>query len=95
MYVTAMDKTFWHLWLYIPTYGEKLQTYLRPLCRSFTCNYSAKLIHKNRLKVREEWAKTHNIDNPLSPWINIYKVTENLAPGTNPTTPAFTTTVLA
>ena len=25
-------------------------------------------------QVEEEWAKTHNIDNPLSPWIQIYKV---------------------
>jgi hypothetical protein len=26
------------------------------------------------LEVEEEWSKTHNIDNPLSPWIQIYKV---------------------
>jgi hypothetical protein len=25
-------------------------------------------------QVEEEWAKTHNIDNPLSPWIQTYKV---------------------
>ena len=25
-------------------------------------------------EIDQEWEKTHNIDNPLSPWINIYKV---------------------
>ena len=25
-------------------------------------------------QIEEEWNKTHNIDNPLSPWIQNYKV---------------------
>jgi len=28
----------------------------------------------NEEEVAKEWSKTHNIDNPLSPWIQIYKV---------------------
>ena len=35
------------------------------------------LLTRSRLtpeEVEQEWEKTHNIDNPLSPWIHIYKV---------------------